>query len=372
MIAQIDSHRALLKRVFGILLFCLLAGCSPATQVKQRYFWPPYSEPKIEYVEFFQADADLRKITASKVEEAIFGQFAPESLFFNPFDVYSDGRGKFYVSEIGQRYVLAVDLTTGKFEPLTDRMGGIMDFKFPTGLDGDSHGRVYVVDSLAKKVLVFATDGKLQEVWPLEWMGRPVNIAIDEQRQKAYLADPKQHSVHVISLVDGSRITSFGERGNIPGTFNFPLDLDLDASGNLFVLDSMNARIQVFTPEGEFVREFGERGTAIGSFQVPKGIAVSPSGHVYITDSMANRFVIFDLEGNFLMTVGGKFIVNEGVVAPGGFYLPGGIDVDREDGIWVVDAMNRIIHRFQYLNAAYLKQNPIVEGQAVKPEVPGK
>ena len=87
---------------------------------------------------------------------------------------------------------------------------------------------------------------------------------------------------------------------------------------------------------------------------------------------MAHRFVVFDLEGNFLLTIGGKFIVNAGEVAPGGFYLPGGVDVDREDGVWVVDAQNRIIHRFQYLNAAYLERNPIVEGQAVEPEVPIK
>lgn len=372
MFDQNDTRKAIFKIVSGSLFLCLLAGCSPATQQKQRYFWPAYSKPKIEYVEFFQADADLRKIASSQVEVAIFGQFAPESLFFNPFDVYSDGQGRFYVSEIGRRYILAIDLTTGKFEPLTDRKGEVLDLKLPTGLDGDSQGRIYAIDSLDKKVLVFAPDGRLQKEWQLEGVGRPLNIAVDEARQKAYVVDPEQHAIHVISLVDGALITSFGVRGNMPGTFNFPIDLDLDASGNLFVLDSMNARVQVFTPEGEFVREFGERGTAIGSFQVPKGIAVSPSGHVYVTDSMAHRFVVFDLEGNFLLTIGGKFIVNEGQVAPGGFYLPGGIDVDHEDGIWVVDAQNRIIHRFQYLNAAYLERNPIVEGQAVKPELPSE
>lgn len=372
MTTLVVSKMIFLKIVLGLLTLSLFAGCSPVAQTKQRYFWPAYSEPKIEYIEFFQADADIRKRSVSQLETVIFGQLIPESLFFNPFDVYSDGRGRFYVTETGRRYILAIDLTTGKFEPLTDRAGEFLELELPTGLDGDSKGRVYAVDSLAKKIMVFASDGRLQDEWILEKAGRPLNIAVDEERQKAYIVDPELHSIHVISLVDGTLITSFGERGNMPGAFNFPIDIDLDHLGRLFVLDSMNARIQVFTPEGDFVREFGERGTAIGSFQIPKGIAVSPSGHVYVTDSMANRFVVFDLEGNFLLTIGGKFIVSEGQVAPGGFYLPGGIDVDSEDGVWIVDAQNRIVHRFQYLNAAYLERNPILDGQAVKPDLPGK
>ena len=372
MFNQMTLNSRLLKILFWALLLCALSGCSSTTQPKQRYFWPAYAEPKIEYIEFFQSDADLRKIATSKLEEAVFGQFSPDSLFFNPFDVYSDGYGRFYVSEIGRRYILAIDLTTGKFEPLTNRDGEFLKLELPTGLDGDSQGRVFAIDSYENKVLVFTPDGRLQHEWLLEGVGRLLNIAVDEERQIAYIVDPEQHAIHVISLTDGTIIRSFGARGHIPGDFNFPTDLDLDASGNLFVLDSMNARVQVFNPEGKFVREFGERGTALGSFQIPKGIAVSPSGHVYVTDSMAHRFVVFDLEGNFLLTIGGKFIVDEGQVAPGGFYLPSGIDVDREDGIWIVDAQNRIIHRFQYLNAAYLEQSPIVEGQVVEPELPDK
>lgn len=360
-----------LLRIMGVLVAgFLVVGCAPAAKPKQRYFWPPFSEPKIEYIEFFQADVDVKKRSSNALEEAIFGQFVPEFLFFNPFDVYSTGQGKFYVSETGKRRVLEIDLVAGTFEPLTNSKGEHLELQLPTGLSGDSQGQVYLVDSLEKKLLIFGANGRLKKEWELAGSGRPLNVAVDEGRKRAYVVDPEQHKVLIVSLEDGSQLGIFGERGSGPGAFNFPIDLDLDADGNMYVLDSMNARVQVFTPAGEFVREFGERGTALGSFQIPKGIAVSPSGYVYVTDSMANRFIVFDLEGNYLLTLGGKFIVSEGQVAPGGFYLPGGVDVDADEGIWIVDAQNRIVHHFQYLTDDYLRKNPILEGQAVVPEMP--
>ena len=39
----------------------IVSGCSPGTPVsKKRFFWPPFSdEPKIEYIDYIQTDADL-------------------------------------------------------------------------------------------------------------------------------------------------------------------------------------------------------------------------------------------------------------------------------------------------------------------------
>ena len=109
------------------------------------------------------------------------------------------------------------------------------------------------------------------------------------------------------------------------------------------------------------MRIFGEQGTASGSFRMPKGIGVDASGHVYVSDALAHRFVVFDLEGEYLLTVGGKQRYRKSV-SPGGFYLPRGIDADDNDTVWVVDSLNRSLHRFQYLNEEFLEMHPVLQG----------
>jgi DNA-binding beta-propeller fold protein YncE len=357
------SVRHIAVRGCFVLLLGMVVACSAPQVQKKRYFWPPFSsEPKIEYIKFIQSDADILKISMSRAEEIVFGRERPVPLFTSPFDVYSNGRGKIYVSEPSQGFVHVVDHQRGKLDRLQ-----ALDLNRPAGITGTVDGTIYVVDSNAAAILIFGPDGLEQGKWDLEGIDRPVNLAVDEKRGRVFVVAPDQHKVFVLSQKDGSVLSSFGGRGVAPGEFNFPLDLDLDQDGNLYVLDAMNARVQVFSPEGDFLRMFGERGTALGSFQIPKGIAVSRSGHVYVTDSMSHRFVIFDRDGTYLLTIGGKFVVNSGEIAPGGFYLPGGIGIDDNEGIWVIDTLNRIVHQFQYLNKEYLEKHPYEEGQAVVP-----
>jgi sugar lactone lactonase YvrE len=363
------SMRLIAVRAFFVLCLGLVTACSAPSVQKKRYFWPPSAQDaKIEYIKFIQADADVLKISMSKIEAAIFGKERPTPLFKSPFDVYSDGHGKIYVSEPSQRLVHILDLQKGELGRLKGHSDDrVLDLKSPTGLSGTTDGKVYVVDSRANAILIFGPDGRHLDQWDFDDIERPLSVCVDEVRGRVFVVAPDQHKVFVLSQKNGAVLSSFGVHGNAPGEFNFPLDLDLDQDGNVYVLDSMNARVQVFSPEGEFLRMFGERGTALGSFQLAKGIAVSHSGHVYVTDSMANRFVVFDLAGNYLLTIGGRFTVSSGEVAPGGFYLPGGLDVDADGKIWIIDSLNRIVHQFQYLNKEYLEKNPIMDGQAVVP-----
>ncbi len=351
----------------GVLLLPLVS-CSAAPQSKQRYFWPPLSDqPKIEYLGFFQADRDVYRLGANPFVEAVFGREKSQALFTNPYGVYADGRGKFYVTEVGRRDVMVADLNHGTIGNLKNSKGELPTLKMPTGIVGDPQGNIYVVDSVGLKILVFGPDDTLRSEWALDGVMRPLSLAVDVARKRIYLVDTDQHKIFVLDQQNGNVLFSLGKRGSGPGEFNFPLDVDLDADGNLYVLDAMNARVQVFAPDGAFLRAFGERGTAIGSFQIPKGLAVSPAGQVYVTDSLAHRLVVFSLEGEYLMTIGGKFVSRDGQMAPGGFYLPGDIDADATNGLWIVDTLNRMVHHFQYLDDDYLLQHPILPGQAVLP-----
>ena len=61
------------------------------------------------------------------------------------------------------------------------------------------------------------------------------------------------------------------------------------ATGNLYVSEFANNRVQEFSPEGNFITTFGAAGSGPGQFSHPEGLAISSSGTIYIADSANNR-----------------------------------------------------------------------------------
>jgi DNA-binding beta-propeller fold protein YncE len=65
----------------------------------------------------------------------------------------------------------------------------------------------------------------------------------------------------------------------------YPRGISVDGSGNVYVADTNNHRVQVFTGTGTFVRKWGGTGTGDGQFNAPTGIVVDGSGNVYVADT---------------------------------------------------------------------------------------
>ncbi|RKX30741.1 MAG: hypothetical protein DRP71_14555 [Verrucomicrobia bacterium] len=104
---------------------------------------------------------------------------------------------------------------------------------------------------------------------------------------------------------DGNFIETIGAgRGSGDGQFAAPENLAIDASGNLFVADKDNHRIQKFSNTGEFLFEFGSAGSGDGQFNQPRGIAIHPNGDIYVCDFFNSRMQVFDSSGNFKMKWG--------------------------------------------------------------------
>ena len=183
-------------------------------------------------------------------------------------------------------------------------------------------------------------------------MVNPTDVVLDEARQRAYVVDSKQHKVLVYNPETGEQIGQFGKRGDQPGEFNFPTNLALDHQGRIYVTDTMNCRVQIFSPEYTLVETLGKQGMERGNFLKPKGIALDSLQNIYVVDSDFDNLQIFDQKNRLLMFLG------SGGQMPGTFWLPAGIHIDRNNTIYIADQNNQRIQIFQLLNGETEEPKP--------------
>ncbi len=95
----------------------------------------------------------------------------------------------------------------------------------------------------------------------------------------------------------------FEIKGGPGSPFNQPTDLAVSNDGNIYVLDGVNARIQVFDGKGRFLFKFGKYGSGKGELNMPLGLDLDRQGKVYVADSRNHRLQVFNAEGHYLNMV---------------------------------------------------------------------
>jgi ABC-type Fe3+ transport system permease subunit/streptogramin lyase len=135
-------------------------------------------------------------------------------------------------------------------------------------------------------------------------------------------------------------LRSFGHPGNGPGEFNRPEGMCVDAQDRIYVADSCNHRIQVFSSDGKFIRAYGQAGKGKGDLSYPYDICVDAMGRQYVCEFGNSRIQVFDAHDQPLEIIGGPG------AAPGQFANPWGVALDSAGNLYVADSQN---HRVQKL-----------------------
>lgn len=228
--------------------------------------------------------------------------------------------------------------------------------------------------------------------------GRPMGVAVGAG-ERIYVTDATNNRVCVFDSV-GRFEFEFGGLGiakpaagatrtYAPGLLNYPVGIDADDEGNLYVASFYNDSIEVFDPEGKPLRRFpdpgvqtgkggsgaggtgiavtdvavaGDRVYATDAYQVfvfslagevldqwgrpgsegadfdhPNGIAVADDGTVYVSDSNHNRVTALSPDGTVLWQVG---TTSAGVDdrASRALELPRGLTVLPDGSVLVCDS----------------------------------
>ncbi len=107
--------------------------------------------------------------------------------------------------------------------------------------------------------------------------------------------------------------------------FHSPEDMVMDAEERIYILDSGNHRIQIFSPKGKYLRTIGRLGQGPGEFRQPLSIDIDSRGYLYVLDRWNNRIQVLTPEGKAYKTAlltsdhSGKVrCVKPGLVAMGG------------------------------------------------------
>lgn len=132
-------------------------------------------------------------------------------------------------------------------------------------------------------------------------------------------------------IVAPTFVATWGTQGSGDGQFENPYGLDCDNSGNVYVADTGNQRIQKFSSDGTFLTKWGSAGQGAGQFNNPVGIACDDGDNVYVTDRFNHRVQVFTGDGTFIREWGTQ---GSGDAE---FDDPLGIDCDNTGKVFVVD-----------------------------------
>ena len=290
--------------------------------------------------------------------------------------------GRLYVADEGNHRISVFD-TAGTFLFSFGQRGGVFDeagnflgnertgslFERPAGVAVGPSGNVYVADTWNFRVQVFTPQGEFLRSWgqrgefgfnaataPEDAFWAPRAIAVDSQ-ERVYVADTGNKRIRVYTA-EGQHLMDIGSGGSGVGQLDEPVGLAISPDGLLYVADTWNDRISVFTLDGQpasvfsagedrLVNYFRVRGWIADLGNRPYIALDASRGVLYVTDPDAGRVLIYDAIGNCLGSIGQPSRETAGLNQ---FNTVGGIATDSEGYVYVSDAGNGRVLRFDPYN----------------------
>jgi type II secretory pathway pseudopilin PulG len=187
------------------------------------------------------------------------------------------------------------------------------------------------------------------------------HIAVDSSNN-IWVADANDYYVEKFSS-SGTFISQIGTNGYANGNLRLPWGFAFDATGNIWIADTGNNRVQEFTSGGSWVQTIPSSGcgnvspagctasSSNGQLSSPKGVAFDSSGNIWVTDYNNNRVEEFNSSGSYLTALGAGYNGVSGAIgssgsANGQFTTPKGIAIDSNNNIWVADYGNNRVQEF--------------------------
>lgn len=245
-----------------------------------------------------------------------------------------------------QAYVTQYTAAFGPTGEALDTVGGVTYLY----VADESHGNVVKINVATGATV--ATFGAGNQGSAPGQFGRPYGIAVDPVSHDLYVAERLNGRIQRINSTTGASVMmwgtndasfdSAGTNTNPPnptspqGHFQEPIGVAADASGNVYVVDHGNNRVQKFyvhqvngTWTADNVKMWGTTGSGNGQFDHPYGAALDSAGNLWVADGLNGRVQEFDPNGNYLGTAGSKG------TGSGQFVIATWVNFDPSGAMWV-------------------------------------
>jgi tripartite motif-containing protein 71 len=273
----------------------------------------------------------------------IWAQTACNGAFSRPRDVTVGSDGNVYVADTDHNRIAVLNPATGACLRAFGSSGkGNGQFSAPRALTSDGAGGLWVAEAHNYRLQHVLNDGTFVGKTGTYGVGpgqfnAPACVFMDQGMVD--VCDTYLYRIARFTVSPSGAPTFFdnvGGVGPVLGGFNEPFGVAFGPSGELYVTDMFNHRIEKRNSDLSWLA-WGTFGTKTGAFQFPRGITVTPDGQtVVITNSENNRIDLYQPNGAYSRSVTPKGT---------GFGWPHQTALAPDGTFWVADTnKNRVLH----------------------------
>jgi tripartite motif-containing protein 71 len=174
---------------------------------------------------------------------------------------------------------------------------------------GQDH-RVYVADFGNNRVNVFEPDGTYVDFMPnpapaapAGGFNQPQDVTVSPDGKQVFVVDTYNHRVQKFNPA-GDPVKVWGFRGSdVAGgnAMNYPRGITF-SKGEVFVMNSREGDVKVYSNNGVYKRSLLEWGREEGQTNLARGVHVDGTGRIYVADSNNRRIQVFNAAGSLLWT----------------------------------------------------------------------